>query len=183
MKRYGLLIVLAMALAACASGAPSAGPAPSAPPTSTVNAPPTVLPATPTAPIAPPEPAGVTPTATDGRAAVFPNTIIVYQREGGLAGDSKQWTFYHTGRIVAGDGTEWQTSADQVKLLFSLAEAPAYWKLNDSYPVASTCADCIVHILTVYQGGKIKKTTITEGAILPEDLQQMLNEVDGLITR
>jgi len=107
----------------------------------------------------------------------------VYQRQVGPTGDSKQWTFYHTGRIVAGDGTEWQTSADQVKLLFSLAEAPAYWNLNDSYPVAGTCADCIVHILTVYQGGKIKKTTITEGAILPTDLQQMLNEVDGLITR
>lgn len=180
MKHCGLLIILVIALAACASAAPPS----SAPPTSTVKAPPpTVPPTTPTAPIVSPEPSGVSPTATDGRAAVFPNTIIVYQRQVGPTGDSKQWTFYHTGRIVAGDGTEWLTSADQVKLLFSLAEAPAYWNLTDSYPAAGTCADCIVHILTVYQGGKIKKTTITQGAILPADLQQMLNEVDTLITR
>jgi hypothetical protein len=122
----------------------------------------------------------VTPTATEGRVAVFPNTIIVYQREGGFAGRSEKWTFYPTGRIVAGDGTEWQVPAEQVKPLFDLAESPDFWNLNDSYP-ANACADCYVHTLTVYQKGETKTVTFVEDGDLPATLQQTLDEINKLI--
>ncbi len=175
MKPYRLLLALTIMLAACASGvqpapSPIATPAysPSATPATggeTGNSAPTV-PATP-----------------DGRVAVFPNTIIVYQRQGGIAGLSQQWTFYPTGRVVAGDGTEWQLSPEQVKPLFSLAEDAAFQQLEDSYPAAATCADCITHTLTVYQDGQVKKVTFTDSASIPAYLQQMLNELDQLIAR
>jgi len=180
MKRCMLLITLVIALAACASAAPPS----SVLPTPAVNASPlTVPPATATAPLAPPEPSDVTPTATEGRAAVFPNTIIVYQREGGFVGESKKWTFYHTGRIVAGDGTEWQVSADQVKPLFDLVESPGFGNLNDKYSAAGACADCYVHTLTVYQNGEIKTVTFVEDGDLPATLQQMLDAINPLIAR
>ena len=179
MKRYSLLIVLAIALAACASRTSPA----STPFTSPVNAPLATVPATTAAsPLASPESAVATPT-TDGRAAVFPDTIIVYQREGGIAGKSEKWTFYHTGRVVTGDGTEWQVPADQVKPLFDLAESPDYWKLKDDYPAEGTCADCYQHSLTVFQKGETKTVTFVEGAGLPTNLQQMLSEINQLITR
>ena len=180
MKRYSLLIVLVIVLAACAS---SATPA-STTITSPVNAPPlTVSSTNATSPLAPPEPAGVTPVAPDGRAAVFPNTIIVYQREGGFTGKSEKWTIYPTGRIVTGDGTEWQVPDDQVKPLFDLAESPDYWKLNERYPAKGTCNDCYTHTLTVYQKGETKTVTFVEGADLPTHLQQMLDEINQLISR
>lgn len=179
MKRSGLLIIVAIALAACAGAASPS----SAPPTSTVKPPePTVAPVTPLAPGATAKSAIATPTATADRAAVFPNTIIVYQREGGIVGGSKKWTFYRTGRILAGDGTAWQVPADQAKALFDLAEAPDYWNLSDNYAMAA-CADCYTHTLTVFQKGETKKVTFVEGAGLPANLQQMLDEINKLVTR
>ncbi|HSD84307.1 MAG TPA: hypothetical protein VLG46_10625 [Anaerolineae bacterium] len=180
MKRYSLLIVLAIALAACASGA-----APSSTTiTSPVNVPqPTVSSTNATSPLAPPEPMDVASATPEGRVAVFPNTIIVYQREGGFAGKTGQWTFYFTGRIVAGDGTEWQVPADQAKPLFDLAEAPDYWKLNERYPAKGTCNDCYTHTLTVYQKGETKTVIFVEGTDLPTNLQQMLDEINQLISR
>ncbi len=179
MKRSGLLILVVIALAACTGAAFPA----SAPPTSTVKAPePTVAPVTPIAPGATAQTAIVTPAATDERAAVFPNTIIVYQREGGIVGESKKWTFYRTGRILTGDGIAWQVPADQAKPLFDLAEAPDYWNLRDSYSLVA-CADCYTHTLTVFQKGETKKVTFVEGASLPADLQQMLDEINQLIAR
>ena len=111
MKRCSLLIIVAIALAACAGAAP----APSTSPISPVMTPALSPMATPIAPL---EPSGMAPTATSDRVATFPNTIIVYQREGGIAGQAEKWTIYPTGRIVSGDGTEWQVPAEQVAPLF-----------------------------------------------------------------
>jgi hypothetical protein len=121
--------------------------------------------------------------APAGRTAVFPNTIIVYQREGGIVGRSEKWTIYPTGRIVAGDGTEWKIPADQVKPLFDLVESPGFGTLNDKYPATGACADCYVHTLTVYGQGEPKTVTFVEGGGLPAHLQQMLNEINKAITR
>ncbi len=180
MKRYSLLMVLVIALAACAGAASPS----STPPTSPVNAPPsTTSSTTATSPLVPLEPAGVTPVTTDGRAAVFPNTIIVYQREGGIAGKSEKWTIYQTGRIVTGDGTEWQVPADQVKPLFDLVESPDFGKLKDSYPAAGACDDCYTHTLTVYHEGERQTVTFVEGSDLPVDLQQLLGELNRSVSR
>jgi hypothetical protein len=172
MKRYGLLIILVISLAACAAPPTSA-------PAATMNTSPlTIQSPLPTASIAPLEPAGVTPATTDGRVAVFPAPIIVYQREGGITGKSEKWTIYPTGRIMAGDGTEWQVPAEQVKPLFDLVESPDFGKLNDSYPATGACDDCYTHTLTVYWQGEPKTVTFVESAVLPTSLQQMLGEIN-----
>ena len=175
MKRCGLFIIVVIALTACA-GAASPSSTPPASPLQTPGASPAMT------PIAPSEPSTAAPTAPAGLAAVFPNTIIVYQREGGFASLSAKWTFYHTGRIVSGDGTERQVPAEQVKPLFDLAESSDFWHLNDNYST-STCADCYVHTLTVYQNGEVKTVTFVEGSDPPDILQQMLDEINGLISR
>lgn len=120
----------------------------------------------------------------DDRRAVFPNTIIVYQREGGLfPGSPQQWTIYHTGRIVAADGTEWQVPATEVRLLFDSVEASDFWGLEDNYAPAGECLDCLVHTLTVYREGEIKEITIVQGLLdLPESLGQVLDEIYSLIS-
>ena len=183
MKRYGLFILVVFALAACANAAlPTASPidaprstAPDAQPTTLAQTSPLAVPT-----VQSPLPA---PTPTDGRAAIFPNTIIVYQREGGIAGESQKWTFYSTGRIVAGDGTEWQVPADQVKPLFELAESPDFGNLSDNYPAAGTCADCYTHTLTVFGPSDPQTVTFTEGANAPAPLPQMLDEINQVLAK
>ena len=117
-----------------------------------------------------------------GREAVFPNTIIVYQLQGRPVGDWDKWTFYHTGRIVAGDGTEWQVTAEQVKELFDSVEAADFWELDDAYTPAEECPDCPVRTLIVFYDGEIKEIAVTEGALdLPELLNRALDQMDKLV--
>ena len=117
------------------------------------------------------------------RSAVFPNTIIVYQRQDGTANTLQQWTFYHTGRILAVDGTEWQSPAERIKPLFSLVEALDYWGLKDTYAPTDACSGCQAHIITVYREGKIKKVVVTQGVELPSNLQRALDEIGSLIAK
>lgn len=169
MNRCFLYILVVIALAACA------GPAPSTPLASPVM--------TPTAaPIAPPDQSGAAPTATSGHVAGSSETIIVYQREGGFAGTSNKWTIYPTGRIVAGDGTAWQVPAEQVAPLFKLVETPGFASLNEKYAPAGSCNDCYTHTLTVYSPGEPKAVTFVEGADLPALLEQVLSEINNVIT-
>jgi hypothetical protein len=174
MKRCSFLIIVAIALAACAGAAPAPG-TPPASPVETAAVSPVAT------PIAPPEPSGAAPTATSDRVAVFPNTIIVFQREGGFAGRSDKWTIYPTGRIVAGDGTEWQVPAEQVKPLFDLVESAEFWDLSEKYPATGACADCYTYTLTVYQEGKTKTVTFTDAADLPPVLRQTLASINKSI--
>jgi hypothetical protein len=176
MKHFSLLVLTAIALAACAK---AVGPSTS----------PLVSPLVTSAPspvatsIAPPDQSGTVPTATPGRVAVFPDTIIVYQRTGGIAGTSDKWTIYPTGRIVAGDGTEWQVPAEQVAPLFKLVESPAFTSLNATYPVVNACADCYTYTVTVYGPGEPQSVTFVDGADIPVILQQVMSELNTLIAR
>jgi hypothetical protein len=180
MRRYSLLIIVVIALAACAGATTVPNTQPASPVMTPASSP--VLSPVAT-PIAPSDQSGAAPTATSGRVAVFPETIIVYQREGGFAGTSDKWTIYPTGRIMGGDGTEWQVPPEQVAPLFKLVEAPGFASLNEKHAPAGTCNDCYTHTLTVYGQGEPQTVTFVEGAELPAPLQQMLGEINTSITR
>lgn len=126
-----------------------------------------------------------TPSATDpgGRQAVFPNTIVVYRREGRFPNSPQKWTIYHTGRIVAGDGSELQASEQEVGRLFEILESSDFWNLADEYAPDGECVDCTVHTLTVYYRGEIKEIrVIRETPGLPEKLELVLGQVDCAIS-
>ena len=164
MKRCCLLFLMAIMLAACAGVVPS-----SIAPTST--------------PIAPPDQADVTPTVVPDPLPISPDTVIVYQREGGFVGTSEKWTIYPTGRIVSGDGGVWQVPLEQVAPLFNLVESPDFGNLSAKYPAAGACDDCYVHAVMVYDQGTPKTVIFSEGADLPALLQQLLSEINKAITR
>jgi hypothetical protein len=115
----------------------------------------------------------------DGRRAVFPNTIIVYQKEG--PDGRQQWTIYHTGRIVAGSGAEWQVQAGQVAALFDWVESPDFWELDNEYAPNGECIDCLKQIVTVYYQGEIKEITVIDPSVeLPQHLRNVLDALDRL---
>jgi hypothetical protein len=127
-----------------------------------------------TSPIATPSPEvrpteGAADAETGGREAVFPNTIIVYQREGVEPADTGKWTIYRTGRIVTGDGTEWQAPEALVAPLFEFVESPGAWEEAASCPAGTAecpeCAGNAVHNLTVYGQGEVRQLALTEGCL------------------
>ena len=179
MKRHGVLLLIVSTLAACTTAAPPISPLrPQAvSPIATPIATPT---ATPTATTEAALPAA---TPSDGRAAVYPNTIIVYQREGGFAGTSDKWTIYPTGRIVAADGAAWQVPAEQVEPLFASVQSSAFASLATAKPATKPCADCYTHTVTVFGPGAPQTVTFTDGTHLPAPLPQILAEVNRFVTR
>ena len=187
MRALGLtILMIASLLVACSPAAPQQETLPTSQPASEIPYP--IDQATESSPpIATPLPESYPPPESSvsdrdaepgGREAVFPNTIIVYQLQGRPVGDWDKWTFYHTGRIVAGDGAEWQVAAEDVKELFDNVEAAEFWELDDAYAPAEECADCPVGTLTVFFEGEIKEIVVTEGAL---DLPELLNRaLDGI---
>jgi hypothetical protein len=122
-------------------------------------------------------------TGSGGRVAEFPDTIIVYQREGRLPDSPQKWTFYPTGRIVAGDNSEWQVPAQEVQPLFESVEAPDFWSLHEKYAPAGECLDCLVHTLTVFYQGKVKEITVIQGgADLLDNLGKILDGLNTLVS-
>ncbi|MCB0209811.1 MAG: hypothetical protein KDJ52_10790 [Anaerolineae bacterium] len=114
-----------------------------------------------------------------GRRAVFPNTIVVYQKE---SPDSQQkLTVYHTGRMVAGDGSEHQIQSEQVKPLFDMVESSEFWALDDEYSPSMACADCVKQIVTVYYNEDIKAITVIDTPVeMPQLLRSVLDRLAGL---
>lgn len=118
----------------------------------------------------------------EGRVAVFPNTIVVYREEGPAEASTRQWTIYHTGRVLASDGKETQAYADGVDAFFETVESQAFWALTDSYGPPGGCPDCLVRTITVYHKGQIKDIRILDDpGDLPKLLAQALEEAIRLI--
>jgi hypothetical protein len=172
-----LILILVTMLVACGSAAAPEEPgvASPEPPTPTVQ-PPQATETTPPTPSPEPAVPGDESAETGGRQAVFPNTIVVYQR------DSQKWTIYVTGRVVDGDGNEWMVPAEQVQPLFDSVEADSFWELEEAYGEAGDCPNCPVQKLTVYRGGEIKEITVSqELATLPKALGMALTTIDRAI--
>ena len=127
----------------------------------------------------------ITPIATHpgGRKAVFPNTIIVFQREGNFPESPQKWTFYHTGLIVTGDGSEWKLQSRSVRPLFELVESPGFRQLSDNYLQDTDCDDSIRQALTVFiQGDVIEILTCQGDTGLPKSLIQIFENIDRLVS-
>ena len=116
-----------------------------------------------------------------GRAAVFPQTILVYVQEGAFPGSPVQWTFYPTGYVLASSGETWMLDPLQVAPLFTLVESEAFWSLADLYGAPEACQDCLVQALNVYMDGQIKGIQVYPGAAqLPPELQSALDLLDDI---
>ncbi len=156
------------------------------PPLSTVTVPSTptdMIESTQNSPLATPTVMNMADNGTDsgGRQATFPNTIIVYQREGRFPDSPQKWTIYHTGRIVAGDGTEWQIPESEVEPLFALVEDQNLRTLDDNYAPDGECLDCLIQTVTIYAEGEVKEIVITnKPAHTPQNLNTILAELDKL---
>ena len=116
--------------------------------------------------------------APDDRRAIFPNTIIVYQKK--ERDSQQQWTIYHTGRIVDGNGTERQAQSG-VEPLFGLVESSDFWELDNVYGPDGECLDCLKQIVTIYYEGEIKEITVPDTSTeIPQQLKDVLDMLDRL---
>ena len=171
MKRYALWVTLIFVLAGCAV---VTAPTPGAAPTLGVVR---TSPVSPLAPMSPLSPLAL-PQTSDG-------LVIVYERDGGIAGTHDVWRIYANGRVAATSKARGDSQAqlpdsavtDAVKRIVD----GGFFKLQDSYLPANRGADRFTYKLTIIQEGTLKTVTTMDATEQPAALSSALDVVNGLI--
>jgi hypothetical protein len=171
MKRYALWVTLMFILAGCAV---VTAPTPGAAPTLGVVR---TSPVSPLAPLSPLSPLAL-PQTSDG-------LVIVYERDGGIAGTHDVWRIYADGRVQATlkakGSTQAQLSAGVVNDAVKSIVDGGFFKLQDSYLPANRGADRFTYRLTIIQGRTLKTVTTMDATEQPAALSNALNIVGGLV--
>jgi len=130
-----------------------------------------LAPLSPLSPLAPPQTA-------DG-------PVIIYERDGGLAGTHDEWRIYADGRVVA---TSKAKGNSQAQLPASVVDDAVmrivdggFFKLQESYLPANRGADRFTYRLTIIQGRTLKTVTTMDATEQPAALSNALNIVGGLV--
>lgn len=114
--------------------------------------------------------------------AALGEEVIIYERSGGLAGVSEQWSIYPDGRIVAGDGREWQVEPEQVEQLIDDIEALGFFDMSGRYMPRDPCCDRFTYSLVVRSDDKVNRvTTMDVAPDVPANLWEVLGAVRSFI--
>ena len=171
MKRYTLWVTLMFVLAGCAV---VTAPTPGAAPTLGVVR---TSPVSPLAPLSPLSPLAL-PQTSDG-------LVIVYERDGGIAGTHDVWRIYADGRVQATlkakGSTQAQLPASVVDDAVKRIVDGGFFNLQDTYLPANRGADRFTYKLTIIQGRTLKTVTTMDATEQPAALASALDAVNGLI--
>lgn len=127
-------------------------------------------------------PGAATPTQGDA-VPLEDGAVIVFKREGGIAGVSEAWRVYPDGRVMADGAQPNHVAPEEVALLLSEIEALGFFKMNSAYGQSSQCADCFYYTLTVAVGEKTKTVeTVDAASDAPPELQQVLEKVSAWLS-
>jgi hypothetical protein len=108
--------------------------------------------------------------------------ILTFQRSGGFAGMSQQWTVYGDGRIEMPDGSEKQADPKQLQTILDAAQTADFFTLNDSYVPEESCCDQFLYDITIQLDGQNKTIQVTDAdSEQPEQVTAVLNAINKLI--
>jgi hypothetical protein len=113
-----------------------------------------------------------------------PGAVIVYRQSGGFAGLDEEWTIYADGRVIARDGSEWQSSPEQVSDLLYTIKSLGFFKL-DAVPVSIVpCCDRFYYELSVVSGDLANSAATYDGApTSPPGLSSSMQAVTNFLDR
>ena len=112
------------------------------------------------------------------------DAVIVYEKSGGYAGRTEEWTIYADGRVVSGDGQMGQLPPQEVADLVRQIEAAGFGGWRDAYGSPAACCDRYTYNLTVRLAGQTKTvTTIDAASEEPATLRTILGQVTLLVAK
>ena len=121
--------------------------------------------------------------APDKLTEAMGGAVIVYQRSGGIAGTTEQWSIYPDGQITFDNGREWQVAADEVQQLLSDIVALGFFEMSDRYVPLNTCCDRFRHEITVRYGSEVKRvSTIDAASNAPAELWHVIERISRLVS-
>ena len=126
----------------------------------------------------------ITPTPGQAALDVEAEPVIVFQRSGGFAGKTEQWSFYAYGKITKDTGEELSVDPAQVTALLEAIQAAGFFGMKASSGIGkfSNCKDCYTYQLTVNSTEKANTITVQQGAKdVPEAFWTLINQINSLI--
>ena len=165
MKRCYIVFTLMVVLTGCAvATAPVPGVAPT---------PETVW----TSPVSPLSPLALPPSSG--------GAVIIYERDGGIAGTHDVWRIYPDGRVEAASKAKGNTQAQlppsTVSQVVKRIVDGGFFELQDAYLPANRGADRFTYKLTVIQDRVLKTVTTMDAVEQPAVLASALDMVNGLL--
>jgi len=164
MRRQAMPILLGILLGACGPSAASPGTIPQ----STLS----------------PSPASAQNTVVTGPGRDRPGgALISYQRSGGFAGISEEWTIYADGRVVSPQGQEYHVPPEQVLRLVDEIVALAFFDIQVPDSRFSTCRDCFTYQISVSDSQRVRALTFVDGAAdTPPELRQVASLIEDFLS-
>jgi hypothetical protein len=108
---------------------------------------------------------------------------VTFQRSGGLAGKTEQWTIYLDGRVLSNKGTAHVLPGDVAQLVADLSSLGIF-NLKDSYGGLNVCKDCFTYTISISVDNKTKTITTTDGAPnTPAELGKILTLINDFINK
>jgi hypothetical protein len=89
--------------------------------------------------------------------------VIIYERSGGVAGETDRWAVYPDGRIVSSDSQDQQVTEQEVSELLDEIEALGFFEMQGSYGPLDACCDRFIYRITVLRGDEMKTVHAVEG--------------------
>jgi hypothetical protein len=113
--------------------------------------------------------------------------VIVFQRSGGLAGVSEQWSIYANGKIITQNGAELSVEPAKVTALLTAIQTAGFYELKTSTGIGaglSSCKDCFTYSLTVNGGEKPNTLTFQEGSKeIPDSILNIIQQINDLVAK
>jgi hypothetical protein len=138
-----------------------------------------------TSPLPTPEVPGTADTGEEPgkKAEEDKDAVIIYEREGGLAGTFEHWTVYPDGRIVSDKGLERQVQAEEVAALLDKVKALGFFDMSASYGPPGACCDRYTYHITVRSGDRTNTVRTIDGAAdAPPELGRIIVLIQRLMS-
>ena len=130
------------------------------------------------------EVAKITPSPDQAAMELEAEPVIVFERGGGIAGVTEQWSIYATGKVSKQNGEELTVGPAQVTALLAAIQAAGFYdmKAGPSIGNPGSCKDCFTYKLTVNRDEKPYSITAQEGAKdIPEAFWNLIKQINDLV--
>jgi hypothetical protein len=125
------------------------------------------------------------PEGAESPEVVMPEgAVIVFRRDGGIAGVSEEWTIFPDGRIEDGQGNTFEIEPEAVTTMLTAIEASGFMELDNSQPLQNICCDRFVYTLAVRLDDNVHTMQTVDGAEnVPAGLTEAINAVQSVVER
>lgn len=103
--------------------------------------------------------------------------VILFERSGGIIGQSRSWTVYSDGRVVDASGAQTQVDPALLATAMQTIRTAGFFSMQSQYG-AGPAPDGYTYTLTVRDGDQVKTVTTFDGAVeAPAQLSALLQTI------